>query len=322
MRLINLDSLDVYFNLAAEAFFLHQTSEIILIIWRSSKAVVCGKHQNICAEINVEYCKQNDIAPARRISGGGTVFHDLGNVNFTFIQPIGDSLDKAVDYKQFLEPVRTVLNGMGIDTTYSVRHDLLFGSDKISGNAQHIYQQGRRVLHHGTLLFNANLNALGGTLHATGTYIDKAVKSNRSTVTNLGDHFPKYRDMKYVLAELKAGFEVLYGTKFGGLSNEEQESINQLVSSKFALDSWIFGYSPSFSVTKQISTPDLGEINWTWNIQKGIVESVIIQHQLTKEVVLKNECSMMVGKPYYAEEIRRILSLYSLSSDKYYYQLF
>ena len=322
MRLIDLDSLDVYFNLAAEAYFLHQTSESTLIIWRSNKAVVCGKHQNICAEINVDYCKRNGIAPARRISGGGTVFHDLGNVNFTFIQPIGDSLDKAVDYKQFLEPVRTVLNGMGIDTTYSIRHDLLFGSDKISGNAQHIYQQGRRVLHHGTLLFNANLSALGETLHAAGTYIDKAVKSNRSTVTNLGDHFPKYRDMKYVLAELKAGFEVLYGTKFGGLSNEEQESINQLVSSKFALDSWIFGYSPSFSVTKQISTPDLGEINWTWKIQKGIVESAIIQHQLTNEVVLQNECSMMIGKPYYGEEIRSILSMYSLSKDKYYYQLF
>ncbi len=322
MRLIDLDSLDVYFNLAAEAYFLHQTSESILIIWRSNKAVVCGKHQNICAEINVDYCKRNGIAPARRISGGGTVFHDLGNINFTFIQPIGDSLDKAVDYKQFLEPVRTVLNGMGIDTTYSIRHDLLFGSDKISGNAQHIYQQGRRVLHHGTLLFNANLSALGETLHAAGTYIDKAVKSNRSTVTNLADHFPKYRDMEYVLAELKAGFEVLYGTNFGGLTNKEQESINQLVSSKFALDSWIFGYSPSFSVTKQISTPDLGEINWTWKIQKGIVESAIIQHQLTNEVVLQNECSMMIGKPYYGEEIRSILSMYSLSKDKYYYQLF
>ena len=322
MRLIDLDSLDVYFNLAAEAYFLHQTSESILIIWRSNKAVVCGKHQNICAEINVDYCKRNGIAPARRISGGGTVFHDLGNVNFTFIQPIGDSLDKAVDYKQFLEPVRTVLNGMGIDTTYSIRHDLLFGSDKISGNAQHIYQQGRRVLHHGTLLFNANLSALGETLHAAGTYIDKAVKSNPSTVTNLGDHFPKYRDMECVLAELISGFEVLYGTNFGGLSNEEQESVNQLVSSKFAFDSWIFGYSPSFSVTKQISTPDLGEINWTWKIQKGIVESAIIQHQLTNEVVLQNECSMMIGKPYYGEEIRSILSMYSLATDKYYYQLF
>ncbi len=322
MRLIDLNSLDVYFNLAAEAYFLHQTTESVLILWRSEKAVVCGKHQNICAEINVDYCKLNGIAPARRISGGGTVFHDLGNVNFTFIQPIGDSLDKAVDYKQFLEPVRKVLRGMGVETSYSLRHDLLFGEDKISGNAQHIYQQGRRVLHHGTLLFNANLKALGGTLHAKGTYIDKAVKSNRSTVTNLGEHFPKYTDMESVLADLRAGFEVLYGTKFGGLPNEEQEIIDQLRSSKFAHESWIFGYSPSFSATKQISTPDLGEINWTWNIQKGLVESVMVQHQHTLELLLQNECSMMIGKPYYGEEIRSLLSSYSLFDNKFYYQLF
>ncbi|MFM1792931.1 MAG: hypothetical protein RLZZ252_1285 [Bacteroidota bacterium] len=322
MRLIELNSLDVYYNLAAEAFFLHETEKSLLILWRSEKAVVCGKHQNICAEINVDYCRRNGIAPARRISGGGTVFHDMGNVNFTFIQPIGDSLDKAVDYKQFLEPVRTVLQGMGIETNYSVRHDLLFGSDKISGNAQHIFQQGKRVLHHGTLLFNANLNALGGTLHPTGTYIDKAVKSNRSNVTNLGDHFPKYLDMDCVLSDLKAGFEVIYGTKFEGLFDDEHERIDQLRISKFALDSWIFGYSPSFSVTKQISTPDLGDILWMWRIQKGIVESVVVQRQQTQELVLEKECSMMVGKPYYGEEIRTILSLYSLAEDKYYYQLF
>ena len=85
MRLIVSNSTDVYYNLAAEAYFLHQTEENVIMIWRSENAVVCGKHQNIRAEINYAACRQLNIVPARRVSGGGTVYHDLGNVNFSFI---------------------------------------------------------------------------------------------------------------------------------------------------------------------------------------------------------------------------------------------
>ncbi|MEY4710339.1 MAG: hypothetical protein RIS28_1471, partial [Bacteroidota bacterium] len=148
MRFIVSPSTDVYYNLAAEAHFLHQTPENICMLWRSENAVVCGKHQNICAEINYATCKQLQIAPARRVSGGGTVYHDLGNINFSFIQDLGTTLDKAVNYKRFLEPIREALLAMGITTSYSERDDLLYQGTKFSGNAQHIFQQKKRILHH------------------------------------------------------------------------------------------------------------------------------------------------------------------------------
>lgn len=321
MRLLDTRRLDVYFNLAAESYFLHETTESVLLLWRSQNAVVCGKHQNICAEINVEYCTLNGIVPARRISGGGTVFHDLGNVNFTFIQPLKEGLEKAVDYKQFLEPVRCVLREMGIETDYSLRHDLLYGSDKISGNAQHIFQQGKRVLHHGTLLFNANIGALGDALHAKGLYLDKAVKSNRSAVTNLGNHFPHYMDMEAVLHDLWRGFQHYFSGDVSFLSKDEIEKIEALKQYKFSQDSWIFGYSPSFKSTKKLETPDLGIIDWSWEVQKGLVSMVTIL-DAGGNIVLETETQRLLGHPYWGAEIRQVLKDYSLSKDEYYYKLF
>ncbi len=152
MRIIRSDSHDVYFNLATEQYLLHEQSEDILMLWQSESAVVCGKHQNACAEANYAFCKENNIHIARRLSGGGTVFHDLGNVNFTFVKALSEGMERAVDYKRYLEPIREVLSNLGIQTTYSERDDLLLNGLKISGNAQHIYQKGLKGLHHGTLV--------------------------------------------------------------------------------------------------------------------------------------------------------------------------
>jgi len=321
MRLIDTQYLDVYFHLAAESYFLHSSEESVLMLWRSENAVVCGKHQNICAEINVGYCKDNGILPARRISGGGTVFHDLGNVNFTFIQPLKYGLEKAVNYKQFLEPVRWVLAEMGIETEYSIRHDLLYGVNKISGNAQHIYQQGKRVLHHGTLLFNANIGALGDALHASGSYIDRAVKSNRSSVTNLGDHFPKYQNMELVLHDLWKGFERYYEGIVGVLAPEEMIQIQAIRDEKFNQDSWIYGYSPNFQSKKNVDTPDLGRIEWHWEVQKGNICWVTVLNSQGQEILI-SETQKLIGKPYWSNDVREILSAYSLSKDMYFYRLF
>lgn len=173
-----------------------------LLFWQSESAVVCGKHQNLCAEINYAACQHLGIKAARRVSGGGTVYHDLGNLNFAYIQDLGTTLDKAVNYKRFLEPIRQALSTLGIESTYSQRDDLLYQGLKFSGNAQHIFQQQKRVLHHGTLLLNANIHNLGKALKTDGNYQDKAVKSNRSEVTNLGDHHPTLTDIPNTIDQL------------------------------------------------------------------------------------------------------------------------
>ncbi|MDA0783829.1 MAG: hypothetical protein O2814_04700 [Bacteroidetes bacterium] len=270
MRLIVSDSTDVYYNLAAESHFLHHTDENVILLWRSESAVVCGKHQNICAEINYAACRQLNIAPARRVSGGGTVYHDLGNLNFSFIQDLGTTLDKAVNYKRFLEPIRQALLEMGIETTYSERDDLLYNGVKFSGNAQHIFQQKKRVLHHGTLLLNANIHNLGKALHSEGQYQDKAVKSNKSSVTNLGYHFPVLQKIDQTIATLAQKLATITQSAISSIQPNEDYQIKQLKTEKFTSPEWIFGYSPSYHHQRIIAIHD-SNYHLKMTVTKGII---------------------------------------------------
>jgi lipoate-protein ligase A len=281
MRLIYSDRLDAYFHLAAELALVQGATDTILLLWRSSPSVVCGKHQNACAEANIQFCRENNINVARRISGGGTVFHDFGNVNFTFIKNLEEGMDKAVNYKQFLEPVRTALRGLGVETTYSKRDDLLLNGLKISGNAQHIYQKGLRVLHHGTLLYDSDLKSLNAAIHSAGNYEGKSVPSNRSEVTNIRE-WHDLGDTVSFLGHLQREFSKIYGIDFQGheaFSMAELEEIEELRNSKFSQDSWILGYSPKYIHRR--------EINWNGQnvelfqrIQDGIIQEMSIDGNL------------------------------------------
>jgi len=184
---INQTHSDPYFNLAAEEYFLKNFQEDIFMLWRSRPAVVVGKHQNALAEINHEFVRDNQIPVVRRLSGGGTVFHDPGNVNFTFIRNVESIAD--VNFKVFTNPVIDALKKLGIDAYTSGRNDLLIDGKKISGNAEHVHRS--RVLHHGTLLFDSRLDALKGALKVDlSRFEDKAVQSNRSEVTNILPYLP------------------------------------------------------------------------------------------------------------------------------------
>ena len=278
MRLIVSESTDVYYNLAAESHILHHTDENLIMLWRSESAVVCGKHQNICAEINYAACRQLNIAPARRVSGGGTVYHDLGNLNFSFIQDLGTTLDKAVNYKRFLEPIRQALLEMGIETSYSERDDLLFNGVKFSGNAQHIFQQKKRVLHHGTLLLNANIHNLGKALHSEGQYQDKAVKSNKSSVTNLGDHFVELQQIEQTIATLAQKLSTITHSRISSIQPNEDHQINQLKTEKFTSPEWIFGYSPSYQHQRVITIQDS-----KYHLNMVVTKGIITEFTLTDE---------------------------------------
>lgn len=250
MKLLVSNSICPYFNLATEAYFLQNIEENILFIWQSESAVVSGKHQNICSEINYKFCKENSILPARRLSGGGTVFHDMGNINFTFIKNIETGMDKAVNYKQFLEPIRAALNLLGIETTYSHRDDLLLNGKKISGNAQHVFQQKKRVLHHGTLLYDSQLNNLKSALHSEGHYIDKAVKSVRSEVTNIRNEHNLGTTAEFLKKFIQVLNQTLGATSF--LTEIESNAIVSLKNEKFSQENWILGYSPKYTHQREI----------------------------------------------------------------------
>lgn len=294
MRIIRSDSLDVHFNLAVEQYLLHEQPEDIFMLWRSQPSVVCGKHQNACAEANYKFCVANGIKIARRLSGGGTVFHDLGNINFTYVKALTNGMDRAVDYKRYLEPVRKVLAKLKIPTTYSERDDLLLNGLKISGNAQHIYQKGLKGLHHGTLLYHSDLKSLNRAIHSDGYYQGKSVPSNRSEVTNIKDWFD-HGTTENFLDKLIQGFEEEFNTKVTSFLPEEISSCNSIRADKFSQDKWILGYSPRYTHTRKINS-HLGLIYVHMEVYQDEILEIKISNEFGSRI-FEDECESLVGQP-------------------------
>ena len=293
MRIIRSDSHDVYFNLATEQYLLHEQSEDILMLWQSESAVVCGKHQNACAEANYAFCKENNIHIARRLSGGGTVFHDLGNVNFTFVKALSEGMERAVDYKRYLEPIREVLSNLGIQTTYSERDDLLLNGLKISGNAQHIYQKGLKGLHHGTLLYDSDLASLNTAIHSEGAYEGKSVPSNRSEVTNIRE-WTDLGATSLFIGKLCHQLESLYGVTSKPLTDIEKSRCQQISDEKFSQESWILGYSPRY-IHERSFLKDGKRLHLTMMVHQDEIKNCVITDD-QKQVVYPSESEQLIGR--------------------------
>lgn len=186
MKFLILKTHDPYLNLAIEEYFFEHTADDVFMLWQNEPTVVIGKNQNAYAEINMNYVKENGINVSRRITGGGAVYHDFGNVNYTFIST---KENNGIDFAYFTKPIIEALGSLGIVATLSGRNDLLIGEKKFSGNAQ--FTRGKRVLHHGTLLFDSDLEVLTSALNVDEEKIKaKAIKSARSRVANLKDYIP------------------------------------------------------------------------------------------------------------------------------------
>jgi len=262
---------DPYFNLATEEYLLKNFAEDVFMLWQSESSIVVGKHQNALAEINHRYVAENGIKVARRLSGGGTVFHDPGNLNFTFIKNV-ERIDQ-VNFKLFTQPIVEILRKLGLYVYSSGRNDLLLDGKKISGNAEHVYK--KRVLHHGTLLYNSQLQKLKNALKVDlSRFEDKAVQSNRSEVTNIADyldHEINVQDFSSIIFEgIKSGFSK---TKTIQLSKEDKMAIDKLKNEKYSTWDWVYGYSPKDKYSNKIELE--GEpVSISFQVIKGRIDSM------------------------------------------------
>lgn len=267
------NSYDPYFNLAAEEYLFKNTDEEVFMLWQCHATIVVGKHQNTLAEINYPYVKKNGIRVARRLSGGGTVYHDSGNVNFTFIR--NGEEGKLIDYQKNITPIIDLLKGLGIEAYAGKKNEILLDGKKISGNAEHIYKY--RILHHGTLLFDSQLDRLNSALQTdTGKFHDKAVQSNRSKVTNIlpylhekipVDDFKKYLFKSYM--HHKAGTLSYF------LKKADLENVSRIARQKYSTWEWIYGYSPKYSFQNKIEI-EARETGIFLEVEKGFIQSAVI----------------------------------------------
>jgi lipoate-protein ligase A len=235
-----------YTNLATEDFLLHSKSDDFIILSINDPSVIAGKHQVIPREVNLRFTTDKNIPVLRRISGGGTVYHDHGNLNFSFIRQ--SEKGKQIDFRYYVSPVIQFLGWLGIEARFEGKNDLRVNGLKISGNAEHVYRE--RVLHHGTLLFDASLENMRQVLKpASEIYTTRAVESNRTSVANLKPMLMGVPDTLSFMNTMAQWFtESIEGLKPWFPSEDDTAQINRIADSKYRNWEWTYGYAPPYSV--------------------------------------------------------------------------
>jgi lipoate-protein ligase A len=307
MRFVdNQNEHDPAVNLALEEYVLRnaQTDEDLLLFYINAPSIIIGRHQNTLEEINRDYVEQHGIQVVRRLSGGGAVYHDLGNLNFSFIT---DSRPENFrNFKKFTEPVVRALAALGVPAELSGRNDLLVDGRKISGNAQYI-SKGRMVSH-GTLLFNSDLSHVSEALNVqAGKIASKGIKSVRSRVANISEFLRQPVAIETFREHLLKGIFPGAGTvPEYPLGAEDWAAVRQLADSRYRSWEWTYGHSPDFNVEKRERFPT-GEIEARLDIQQGLIRSVKFYGDYFAEMEPEAIEQLLVGVRYSQEDIMRAL---------------
>jgi lipoate-protein ligase A len=253
LRIIN-PSDDPYFNMAMEDYLVHTAdiTEDIFMLWQNRPTVVVGRHQNSSAEINLPYVRENNIAVVRRLSGGGAVYHDQGNLNFTFVSRIQG---RGFDFAAFTMPVIEVLRQLGVAAEYAGRNDIVIAGRKFSGNAQYRFKD--RLMHHGTILWDSNLEDVAQALQPDECKtVARGIASVRSRVTNISEHLPRFmtlKDFTQLLAEHL--FRHSGEKREREFSGQELNAIGELRAKKYSTWEWNYGQSPQYTQRRKAQFP-------------------------------------------------------------------
>ncbi|MGI6145741.1 MAG: lipoate--protein ligase [Clostridia bacterium] len=310
------NSHDPHYNLAFEEYVFHNLSfdEPCLLLWQNEPSVIVGRFQNTLEEINQEYIKQHHVHVVRRITGGGAVYHDLGNLNYTFI---AKHQEKVLDFRKFTEPVIKALREMGVPAKYSGRNDLTINGKKFSGNSQYNFRG--KTMHHGTLLFASNLDAVQAALNVkSDKFQSKGVKSVRSRVTNISEYLPKPISIQEFKSLLLTHIFQGEAVREYQLADKDYEQIERLKTKKYLTWSWNYGHSPAFNFKNSQRFP-CGKIEICLQITSGIIKECKFYGDFFSNENIEKLEQKFVGIKYQEEELAAIIKAEDI--EKYFGQV-
>ena len=311
----NRDETDPHINLAIEEFCLRQFSPTrsYIIVYVNRPAVIIGRHQNILQEVDLPFVEEERIQVVRRISGGGAVYHDFGNLNFCFINNFNSR--SIANTRQTIAPVQFALKDMGVSAIFNQKNDLFVNGAKVSGNAQ--FSNMRRILVHGTLLFDSNLNHLKRALNPLAEHItSKARKSIVSPVTNISSHLDTHLSLRAFREQLLASVAVQCGgMKKIRLNETDWQAIERLAEEKYQTWDWNYGKAPAFQIKRNggISTNQPG---YSIDVKNGRIVSIRFESKDMSHRDIKMIEDGLADVPFQQEAIAARLNQIEFSTSQ------
>lgn len=299
MIFIETNSTSAYYNFAVEYYFLmeKQLDDMVFMFWRTQPTLMIGRFQNTYSEINLDYAKKNNIQIVRRVSGGGTIYTDMGGWQFTFITKSGNG---EIGFAPFIKPMISALRRLGVDASFNGRNDLVVDGRKFSGNAQHI--RAGNTLHHGSILFNTNIGEMvRSTTVNEHKIISKGIKSVRDRVTNISEHLPypmTMEEFKDVMVK-----NITHGeNKTYAFTRVDLARIKEIEAERFNNWQKIFGESPKCNIQKKKHFPS-GTIQCYLDVDKGIIRDVKIFGDFFGDIDITTICERLKGCMYCKESV-------------------
>lgn len=306
MYYVESPSHDPRFNLALEQYLFDRPDRAhsYCMLWQNEKAVIVGKHQNTAGEIHGAYVREHGIEVVRRLSGGGAVYHDLGNINYTFIADAGAG---SPDFTVFCRPVIRALGRFGVRAELSGRNDLTIQGKKFSGNAQ--YSREGRVMHHGTILYDSDLEAIGRALAVPRDKLESnGVPSTRSRVTNVRPFVAGAPSTREFFSALRGDLMKAYDLKPYPLTDKDLIEVKRLQQERYDRWEWNYGASPPYRLRKARRIDGCGRLEVFLDVRQGRVRDAAFYGDYFGDGDPADLARLLIGHRLEGAELRSALA--------------
>lgn len=317
MYYIESKSNDPRFNLALEQYVFDKMNRhhSYFMLWQNDASIIIGKHQNIAAEIHQDYVKRNKIHVVRRLSGGGAVYHDMGNINFTYIT---DQNSELFDFSKFCLPVAKALEQLGVHAEINGRNDMEIDGKKFSGNSQ--YAKEGRIMHHGTLMFDSELEVLEKALSVPEDKIrSKGHDSVRSRVTNIRPYLKNDMETKEFFHVIKQFMLKENQLDTYELTEEDLDAVKALQHERYDTWEWNYGFSPDYEILKKRRVENCGNIEIHMDIKNGRIDRLAFSGDYFSNLDSRGLVPYLIGAKLKEKELET--RLYAISVEDYFHNM-